>query len=148
MKRTIHTILAIAAALGVMIGICFTGCASSKQLSAEEEVHASAVDLHETLKGTVKDAARLQQMLAIADQAEADLEAGVAELENLRKKQERLNADYNASRDEILQLGGQASTVRKETRSKLVSARQALAQLSTDDEWKKITARDMAILGN
>jgi len=148
MKRTTHTILAIAVALGVMIGICVTGCASSKQLSTEEQVHASTVDLHETLKDTVKDAARLQKMLAIADQAEADLKAGVAELANLKKKQERLNADYNASRDEILQLGAQARKVRKETRSKVVSARTALAQLATDDEWEKITSRDMALIGN
>jgi len=39
-------------------------------------------------------------------------------------------------------------TVRKEMRSKVISTRQALAQLATDDEWKKITSRDLAILGN
>jgi DNA repair exonuclease SbcCD ATPase subunit len=148
MKQTIHTILAMATALGVMIGVCFTGCANPKPMSMEEQVHASTVDLRETLKDTIKDAAKLQQMLAIADQATADLEAGVAELASLREKQERLNADYNASRDEILQLGEQALKVLKETRSKVVSARQVLAQLANDDEWEKITSRDMAILGN
>ena len=89
----------------VAAGVCVTGCAGKKPQTAEEQVRASAPDLRATLQDTVKDAGRLQQMLAIADRAAADLEAGAAELAKLQKEQDRLNADYNATRDDIQQLG-------------------------------------------
>ena len=87
-------------------------------------------------------------MLALADQASADLEAGAAELAGLRQEQDRLNKNYNATKDEFREFGDRMQAVRNEVRFKVIEARQALAQLATDDKWKKITARDFAIVGN
>ena len=124
------------------------GCSSAPAKTSEELAQASAAELRETLKATVKDAGRLQQMLTLADQAAADMQAGAVAIAKLRKEQGRLNANYNATKDEFRQLGDLMQSARKEYRSRLISARQALAQLATDDEWKKITSRDLAILGN
>jgi len=129
------------------IGAGLTGCATPKPQTAEEKVQASASDLREVLESTIQDAGRRQQMLVLVDRAEADLKAGAVELAGLLKEQERLNADYNASRDEFRKLGDRMQAVRKEYRAKTISARQSLASLATDQEWKKITSRDRAIFG-
>jgi hypothetical protein len=147
-KQTARVILTLVVALVFMAGVCITGCASSKPQSTEEQTRANAADLRESLKDTVKDPGRLQQMLAITDQAAVDLETRATKLATLLKEQDLLNTNYNASKDEFRQLGDRMLTVRKEMRSKVISTRQALAQLATDDEWKKITSRDLAILGN
>ena len=138
----------LVAAWGLAIGAGLSGCATPKPQTAEETVQASAADLREVLESTIQDAGRLQQMLALADRAGADLKAGAAELAGFSKEQERLNADYNASRDELRKLVDRMQAVRKEYHAKAISARQALASLATDQEWKKITSRDLALFGH
>jgi len=151
-ERTCTQTLSIAFAIVVLCGsavvIDIAGCACNKPQNKEERVQASAADLRTTLQATVKDAGRLQQMLAITDRAESELDPGAAELARLLKEQDRLNADYNAGRDAFQKLGERIQTLRGEQRSRIIGTRQALAQLATDDEWKKIASLDLAILGN
>ena len=123
-----------------------SACASRSDKSSEDKVNDSAAELREILKSTVKDADRLQQMLVLANQFEADMKAGTAEIAKISKEQGRLNADYNASRDDFRQLGELIQAARTEYRTKQISTRNALAQLATDYEWKKITFSDHAIL--
>jgi hypothetical protein len=132
----------------VAAGLGLTGCTSTKPQTTVEKVQASGVDLRETLKDTVKDAGRLSQMLAVADQIAADMQAGAKEMDLLQQEQTRLNADFNTTPEALRQIGEQMLSVRKEYRAKAISARQALAKLATDKEWKKITSRDLALIGN
>jgi hypothetical protein len=132
----------------VAASACFTGCTSTEPAVAGAKMQASAGDLRETLKDTVKDAGRLSQMLAVADQIAADMQAGAKELDALQQELTRLNVDYNTTPDALRQIDEQMLSVRKEYRAKAISARQALAKLATDKEWKKITSRDLALVGN
>ncbi len=129
----------------LVVGV--SACASKPDKSIEDQIHDNAAELKEILKSTVMDADRLQKMLALADQAEADMEAGTAEIAKLNKEQGRLNADYNASWEEFRQLGERMQAARMKYRTKQISTRHALAQLATDDDWIMITSRDHAILG-
>lgn len=148
MKRIVLIVLTLATAWVVAAGVCVMGCAGKKPQTVEERASAITAELNKTLRDTVKDEGRLQQMLAIADQGAADLQEFDAKLAKLQKEQDGLLADYNASKDEFKQLGDRLQALRKETRSKVISARQALAQLATDEEWKKITSHNLEILGN
>jgi hypothetical protein len=146
-RRAALFVLALTAIWIVVTGIFITGCAGKKPQSPEEKVQANSVELRKTLKDTIKDTGRLQQMLAFADLAAADLEADSADLAELLKAQDRLNADYNASREEFRQLGDRLEGMRKKNRSTFMKAHHAIAQLATDDEWKKIAAHNfLAIL--
>ena len=87
-------------------------------------------------------------MQAIVDQNAAEMQLGFEEFARLRKEEVRLNANYDASQDEFRQLGDRIHSARKENRSLVIHTRMALAQLTTDDEWKKITSRDLAIFNN
>jgi len=133
---------------GCAASLVLTGCASTEPKVAGAKVQASAVDLRETLKDTVKDAARLSQMLVVADQIGVDMVAGAKELDRLQKEQSLLNADYNTTPEALSQIGERIQAVRMEYRAKAISARQSLAKLATDKEWKKITSRDLALIGN
>jgi hypothetical protein len=135
----------LALILIVAAGIGITGCARQKPQSPEELARASAVDLRKALQDTIKDAGRLQQILAIADRTSADVETGASDLAKLLQEQDRLNGDYNASREEFRQLGDRIQVLRKEHRSRFISDRNALAQLATDEEWKKIASRELTV---
>lgn len=132
----------------VAIGIGLTGCASTEPLVAGAKVQASAADLRETLADVVKDAGRLSQMLVLADQAGADLETGAKELNRLQQEQTRLNAEFTATPDALRQIGERLQSLRTDYEVKAISIRQSLARLATDEEWKKITSRDLALIGN
>jgi predicted nuclease with TOPRIM domain len=125
-----------------------SGCSSEPAKTGKEQLQANAIDLRDTLRNTIKDAGRLQQMQAIADQNAAEMQLRVEELARLRKEEVRLNANYDASKDEFRQLGDRIQSVRKQYRSLVIRTRTELAQLTTDDEWKKITSRDLAIFNN
>jgi len=149
MKRMTRHILSAAAGCAlVAAGLCLTGCASTAPKGPGAKMQASATDLNQTLKDTVKDAGRLSQMLAVADQIGVDMVAGAKELDRLQQEQSRLNADYNTTPEALNQIGERIQAVRVEYRAKAISARQALAKLATDKEWKKITSRDLALIGN
>jgi vancomycin resistance protein YoaR len=145
-SRTSRILLVLSAACVTLASIYLTGCSSSKPQTKEERVQASSVDLRKTLQDTIKDADRLQQMLAIIDRASASIESDATELATVLKEQDRLNADYNASRDDFRKIGDRLEALRKKHRSAFLSARQSLAQLATDDEWKKISSRDLELL--
>ena len=125
-----------------------SGCSNEPAKTQEEHVQANLTDLRDTLRSVVKDPARLEQMLVIVDQESDQLISEIVEFEKLRKEDVRLNANYHASREEFEQLGKRIQSVREQFENRLIKARIAIAQLATDDEWEKITSRDLAILHN
>jgi predicted nuclease with TOPRIM domain len=139
---------ALLLALMVAAGASLSGCATAEPPVAGSKMQASADDLRQTLKETVKDAGRLSQMLAVADQIGADLATGAKELDRLQQEQARLNAEYATTPDALREIGERIQSVRTECQAKAIRARQSLARLATDKEWKKITARKLALVGN
>jgi uncharacterized protein YukE len=129
--------LAVAGIVGADLGL--SGCASTPPVPGAQ-IQASAADLREALKDFVKDAGRLAQMLAVVDQVAPELQAGAKELDRLQQEQSRLNADYTTTPEALRQIGEQLQSVRAACRTKALATRQALAQLATDAEWKKITS--------
>ena len=85
-------------------------------------------------------------MLDITNEASIALRAVIVETKKLRQEQSRLNLDYHASPDDFSRVNNRLITLRKESRTKILNTRQALAQLATDTEWKKIISRDLVIL--
>jgi predicted nucleic acid-binding Zn-ribbon protein len=130
------------------IVISISGCSSEPAKTNVEKLQENITDLRAKLRDVIKDAGRLQQIQAIVDQRAAEMQKGFDEFARLRKAQVRLNANYDASQDEFRQLGNSIQSVRAEYRSKVIQTRQAIAQLTTDDEWEKITSRDLAIFND
>ena len=128
--------------------IAVSSCSNEPAKTTEEQFQASAADMRNTLRKTVTDDSRLRKMLALIDRADADMQSGAREFKKVREQQQRLNADYDTTRDELQQIGDKIQAVRKTYRDRVISVRQELAQLATNDEWKSITSRDLAIFGN
>ena len=139
MKSYIRVIVCI-----VLIG-CLSGCFNNTEKIEQEPVLSSYADLRDTLRNTVKDSAKLDRMLAIVDQELIKLKSQIAELKELRREDVLLNANYNASRDDFERIGNRIHSVHEQFYSGLIKTRMAIAQLATDDEWKKITSRDLVI---
>jgi septal ring factor EnvC (AmiA/AmiB activator) len=136
---------------GCCIAVFIVGlvaCSSEPTKTREEQLQANITDLHETLHKSVQDTDKLHRMLAVVDQKTPELQRSLEEFTRLRKEQVQLNANYNATLDEFRQLDGRIKSVRMKYRETAVNMRTALAQLSNDDEWKKITSRDLAIFKN
>ena len=146
--RTAAIISQLASCCLAFLVVGISGCSSEPVKTGKEQLQASVIDLRDTLRNTIKDAGRQQQMQAIVDKNAAEMQLGVEELARLRKEEVRLNANYGASMDEFRQLGDRIQSVRKQDRSLVIHTRTALAQLTTDDEWKQITSRDLAIFNN
>lgn len=101
-----------------------------------------------TLNKTVKDPVRLQQMLAVTDQAAQDIRTGMVELEQLLAEQNRLYRAYATTPAALDEIWIRIQTTRQTYRTRLIHARSALAQLATDDEWKQIIDRDHPFVDN
>lgn len=152
MKRNMSPCrVAYVLAAGVLLSVacgCLIGCSTSKPQSSEEKIRASAEDLRVTMERAVEDAGKRRQMQTLADQAMAELKKGAEELATLRQEQERLNKDYNATRDDYKRMEERLVAVRRKQIEQIIATRQAIASMATDDEWKIMAGRDLALLND
>ena len=121
-------------------------CTSAPPKSSEQALAASARNLRQMLQKTVKDPARLEQMLAIVDDAAPRMGQGLAELLKLQTEQKHLQAAYEATPDDFRALYERMDAAREQYRSLFVDTRMALAELASDEEWEHIVAPDLALL--
>jgi hypothetical protein len=122
------------------------GCrAPAAARTAEQRVGDGAATMRAIVTSSVADADRRGRMLAIIDEAQADLEGAARELAHLRVEQETLDARHEAAPEEFRDLGDRIQRLRGVHRAKAIELRQKLAALATDAEWKSITARDLGL---
>lgn len=132
MKNRICTILATA-----LFGIgLLAGCKGPTQLEAT----TSAVDETRMLiKEHVVDEAKAEQMLALVDQLEKDLEA----YREIRAAHDRglveKNADYDATREDLQTLYDAYNSDTRSIGMKIVQTDLAMKKLSTPEEWTEIS---------
>lgn len=140
---TLVTLLALA------VGFGLAACGrDTPPPTVAEKSQTNADDLRVNLRANVKDPVRLQQMLILTDQLALELQAGMTQMETLLAEQDRLYRAYASTPTALDDVGARIHTVRQTYRMRIVHGRCAIAQLATDDEWKRIIDRDLALFGN
>lgn len=135
--------------LMLLVSVSFIACGrNTPSPTAVEKAQVNAENLHATLRASVTDPVRLQQMLTLTDQLSLNMQAGMSQMESLMAEQDRLYRAYDSSPEALNDISARIDAARKNYRTCMIRGRCDLAQLATDDEWKKIIARDLAVLGN
>lgn len=137
-------LLALTAIL--VAGLGTPGCHKKPPLPAEAQTQASIDKLKQVLRETVKDPARLEPLLALADQASAQLRSSAQALSALLEEQARLNLDYAATPEAFEALGARLQAQRQASFTKAMALRSAMAKLTTDEEWHQLTAEKLGLL--
>jgi hypothetical protein len=128
-----------------LVVVSLWGCSSDLKPSSEELWQANMTDFRDHLRLVVHDPDRLQRLLDVFDQAAAELKVGLDQIVALRQEDVRLNGNPQTATEDLRQQGVLIQSHIKTHRAKIIRARMALAHLATDDEWKKITSRRLAI---
>jgi len=69
------------------------------------------------------------------------------DLQDLLMEQQRLNLDYKATPEAFQALGERLQAQRKDSFTKAMAIRFAMAKMATDDEWKKLTSEKLGLMG-
>ena len=70
-----------------------------------------------------------------------------AAMVNLLARQHHLDLDYSATRKDFDALELQLEALRKENFARSMAIRAAMTRLTTNDKWKKITAKNLGLFG-
>jgi hypothetical protein len=98
------------------------------------------------IKEHIKDPERQEKCLAIAEDWRKKLTAFSVEYREHVKRIKTLQADYQASESQFQAAYDRFNPRFEAMLHKLISARQALVALTTEEEWKKISAREKSYI--
>ncbi len=147
LRRASAFMPAFAVAGLLLAGLGATGCSKKPPLTAEQQVDANIEEVKKVLRETVPDQPRLDQMLNLADRGSEQLRRSATQLEDLLMEQQRLNLDYKATPEAFQALGERLQAQRKDSFTKAMAIRFAMAKMATDDEWKKLTSEKLGLMG-
>jgi hypothetical protein len=123
------------------------GCSKPRPLTPEEQLQSSVENLRTVLKDTVKDPVRLTKLLAKLDEGAMLLRLQAAAEANLLARQHHLDLNYNATRKDFQAVGEQLALLKQKSFDQSMAIRSAMAGLATDEEWKKVTSKNLGLLG-
>ena len=124
--------------LTLVLCLCLTACGGGSGVSPEDQQEAALADLRTAVNETIVDAQRKDEVLQIID----ELETAAAELHDAlvarRSEVLRLNADYDATREELLELANSLDAQVREERTQVFELRRQLTGAMTPDEWSDL----------
>ena len=118
--------------------ILLSACGNSEPVSREDQQAAAFADLRLAISETVTDDGRRADVLAVIDSLEKDVD----ELRNLlvrrRTELRKLNANYDATREDFLEFAQQMETRIQNGRRQALEKHLRLAASMTPEEWASI----------
>lgn len=130
MKRSSMGLIALLAALLLLAG-CARPPANPAQLRADENA---------LVRATVADPARAEQLLRLIDERERLVDETRAMLEQYRREMKAVNADYDASRELIVEMIDYYNRDRARKQLAFIDLVTAMKRATTADEWAVIAA--------
>ena len=132
MNRTVINVFCFA------LVILNAACSSGEPVSREDEQAAAFADLRAAVMETVKDDDRQNDVLMIVNSLEMDVDELRQLLVRRRTELRKLNADYDATREEFLAFTNQMESRIQKGRQQALEKHLQLAATMTADEWAAI----------
>ena len=132
MTRTLNIILSLVL---MMLNIA---CSSSEPVSREDHRSAAFADLRSAITEIVTDQGRQADVVAVIDSLEKDVDELWDLLVRRRTELRKLNADYDATREEFLEFANQMESRIQNSRRQALQQHLRLAAAMTADEWAAI----------
>jgi len=132
-----HPRFRIAGVLAVlmMIALSGVGCSKSKNVGSKQPTQKWAQDMRERINKTVTDPDRATQMLLLTNDLEKAMFEFNTDLTEYYGNIKRVNADYDATREDFEKVISDFDVIRKAARAKVIAIRSKMADLATDEEW-------------
>ena len=121
------------------VAIFLAACSGSEPVSREDQQAAAFTDLRSVVAETVSDDGRQREVLAIIDTLEKDISELRALLIRRRAELRELNANYDATRKELLDFASQMDSQIQNGRRRALEQHVKLAAAMTEDEWDSLS---------
>ena len=128
----------IAKSLALAAVMFLVGCSSSEPAGREDQQATAFADLRSAVTETVSDSDRQRDVLAIIDTLEKDVDDLRALLVRRRTELRELNADYDATREEFLELAKQMESRIQHSKQRALEHHRKLAATVTPEEWQSL----------
>ena len=99
------------------------------------------------IKENIADDAKAKQMTALVDKLELAMKAFIEERSAINKDLVEMNADYNASREDMQKLYNELNKKTEAMARKIAQLHVDMHKLSTPEEWKLISKNKNRIGG-
>lgn len=113
-------------------------CSSGEPVSREDQQAAAFADLRAAVTETVTDDDRQNEVLTIINSLATDVDELRELLVRRRTELRKLNADYDATREEFLEFANQMESRIQNGRRQALQQHLRLAAAMTADEWAAI----------
>jgi len=144
--RLLRGVLLGAVLAGSLLGAAGCGHRAAAAPAAVSQPPAPIAEFRAVLITLVGDPARLQQMLAFADDAQRAAGAAQAQLEALSAEQDILARDYATSPEALADVSARLQATRATYRTIIIHDRCEIAKLATDHEWNAIADHELGML--
>ena len=126
--------------LCVLFGL-FTGCSKIGKKEKAEFKPGSAwiVDMRDRIEDNIQDPDKKTRMLALVDQTETDLLEVDRVVRKLYADLSSLGENYNSTPEQFRKVISEFEASRRQVRERIIDSRFKMRELSTPDEWKKLT---------
>lgn len=126
--------------LCVLLGLIF-GCSTfgKKEKTEFEPGSKWLEDMRARVEGNIEDQNKKTRMLALVDQTEKDVQKVDRLVRKLYADLSTLGENYNSTPQEFRMVISEFEASRREVRARIIESRFKMRDLSTPEEWKKLT---------
>jgi hypothetical protein len=126
--------------------LVLNGCTGNDKPSPVDVEAAAFEELRSELRSVIKDPARTEQALAIADDLQQAFSVLRGHLLDRRGKVGRTNADYDASRDDVIALLKKVQDEIASNQKRISLLHRQLVEVTTSREWSKLAKTKRAAM--
>ena len=111
------------------------GCAGKEKPSPADLQVQAFEDLRSEIRDVVSDAGRVEQAIAITDELESSFDHMRIQLAERSAKIQELNADYDAPKEDYIELYKRIQKDIERNQSKISNLHRELVEVTTAEEW-------------
>ena len=126
--------------------LALSGCAGNDKPSPADVETAAFEELRSELRSVIKDPARSEQALAIVDDLQLTFSALRDHLFDRRVKVAKINADYDASREDAIAILNEIQDEMASNQQQISMLHRQLAKVTTSREWSKLAKTKSATM--
>jgi hypothetical protein len=126
--------------------LALNGCTGNDKPSPVDVETAAFEELRSELRSVIKDPACSEQALAIADDLQRAFSALRDHLLDRRGKVGNINANYDASRDDVIALLNEIQDEMASNQQQISMLHRQLAKVTTSREWSKLAKTKSAAM--
>lgn len=126
----------------LILPILISGCGGKEAVAPESVSEQAFDDFRETIMEVIQDPERQAQVLSLVDDYESDYANLLTAVKTQRTELRRLNADYNASREQFQSYLDKYNAEILSSRKKAMESRATFVESTTTEEWDALSKAD------